>query len=120
MQFIEKHYTLDPSQEGFDHAYAADPLTFEGYVNDIRQAESALAFNNQKLKKDELYVKQRARRSLYAKTDLEKGHTISDEDILIVRPEGPLKSEDYDLIIGKTLLQDIKQNTPFTLDKIAI
>ncbi len=120
VKYIEKHYTLDPNQEGFDHAYAADPLTFEDYVKDIRDAESALAYNKQKLKKDELYVKQRARRSLYAKKDLAKGHILTDQDILIVRPEGPLKSEDYDLIIGKTLLEDVKQYSPFTLDKIRV
>ncbi|MGD1961213.1 MAG: N-acetylneuraminate synthase family protein [Fulvivirga sp.] len=116
IKYIEKHYTLDPKQEGFDHAYAADPDIFKRYVNDIREAESALIFPDRKLKDDELYVKQRARRSLYARKYLKKGHILRDEDILIVRPEGPLNSEDYDLIIGKKLVRDIDKNAPFTLD----
>lgn len=118
VKYIEKHYTLDPKQEGFDHAYAADPDTFKRYVSDIREAESALAYPKQKLREDELYVKQRARRSLYAHKDLKKGHILRDEDILIVRPEGPLNSEDYDLIVGKKLVRDIDKNAPFTLNSV--
>lgn len=41
-KFIEKHFTLDQSQDGPDHHMSMDPFQFRGYVNDIREAEKAL------------------------------------------------------------------------------
>lgn len=118
VSYIEKHFTLDPSQEGFDHAYAANPETFKAYVSDIRDAEQAMTYTPVKIKSDEAYVKKRARRSLYASKDLKKGHILTASDILIVRPEGPLNSEDFDLIVGKELKENINQYQPFTLKAV--
>ena len=39
---LEKHYTLDRAQDGFDHANSLDPAEFERYVGDVRDAEAAL------------------------------------------------------------------------------
>ncbi len=39
---IEKHFTLDRSQDGPDHSYALDPAGFRQMVNAVRLAESML------------------------------------------------------------------------------
>ncbi len=41
-KFIEKHFTLDTSYDGPDHAMSMDPALFKQYVHAIRTAESAL------------------------------------------------------------------------------
>ncbi|OFY37554.1 MAG: hypothetical protein A2W91_14485 [Bacteroidetes bacterium GWF2_38_335] len=119
ISYIEKHYTIDHTQEGFDHLYAFEEDQFIEYVDNIRKAEEALSFQGSKLKKDELYVKKRARRSLYAARAMKKGEVIKDKDVMVVRPEGIMDASEIDLIIGKKLNRNIKLYEPFSPDMIS-
>lgn len=98
--WIEKHFTTSRSQDGFDHAYAMEPEMLRAYIEDIRSVEAACARPENKLGSDEANVKQRARRSLYAARDIQPGERISINDILIVRPEGPLQPKDAYSVSG--------------------
>ncbi len=114
--FFEKHYTLDKSQEGFDHAYALEPEELKSYISALKGGYTALQPAAGKLTEDETNVKARARRSLYAIRDLSAGETISNEDVLVVRPEGIMNANQIDSLIGKTLTKDIKKHQPFSSD----
>lgn len=107
--WLEKHFTLDRSQVGFDHAYAMEPDSLVSYVNDIRKAEAACQTGNEKLLSAERTVKERARRSLYAARDITAGEVVTLDDILIVRPEGPMAPGDVDLILGKPTTRQISK-----------
>jgi sialic acid synthase SpsE len=112
--YIEKHFTYDRKAEGFDHAYACDPEPFVQYVADIRSAEKALQTASIKLGEHELYVRKRARRSLYAARDLVAGQIVRDEDVLVLRPQNVMSADQIDLVVGKQMRQDILQYQPFT------
>jgi sialic acid synthase SpsE len=116
--YIEKHITLDCNQEGLDHKHAAEPDVFRQYVSDIRAAVKALQPAKEKLKEDELYVKKRARRSVYASRNICAGETISENDLLIVRPSSILTADEADLVIGKKAKRNINQYEPFAFDMI--
>jgi sialic acid synthase SpsE len=116
--YFEKHITLDKKQEGFDHAYASEENDFRQYISDIHNVYEALQYNQIKLKDEEINVKKRARRSLYAIRKLEKGEIIEDEDILIVRPEAILNADQVNLILGKRCKKTIMQYQPFSLNLI--
>jgi len=103
VQWIEKHITMDRNAAGFDHAYAMEPVAFAQYVRDVRSVEAACAGVEEKIGEAEMSVKQRARRGIYARRDLEVGKIISQEDVLIVRPEGQLSPNDLPLILGKRM-----------------
>ncbi|MFW5850685.1 MAG: N-acetylneuraminate synthase family protein [Bacteroidota bacterium] len=118
ISYIEKHYTLDCNQEGFDHKYAAEPNVFKQYVKDIRMSEAALRRPEVKLAEDELYVKKRARRSLYAARDIKSGEVLSDDDILVVRPSAIVDASDYDFFVGQKTTMPIKQYEPFSFNII--
>ena len=116
--WFEKHFTEDKNQEGLDHKHAMDESELAGYVRDIRDTEVALLLKEEKISEDERYTRKRARRSLYAATNLPFGHLIKDEDILCVRPEGIMSADQIDLLVGRTTICEISQFEPFTLDKI--
>lgn len=118
VSYIEKHYTLDASQEGFDHQYAAEPEMFIQYVKDIRAAEKALAYKSSKLGVKELYTAERAKRSIYAARQIKPGEIIKEDDLLIVRPSNILKASQIDLVIGKKALKQIEQYQPLSFDLI--
>jgi sialic acid synthase SpsE len=116
--WFEKHFTTDRTQEGFDHAYAMEEEGFAKYVADIRAAEEALKPKDEKISDAERYTRKRARRSLYAARDIQAGQVITDDDVLVVRPEGIMNADDIDLIVGKTAAVALKQHEPFSLEKV--
>ena len=116
--WFEKHFTADRSQEGFDHAYAMEEQGMTDYVSDLRKAEQALTPKTEKISAAERYTRKRARRSIYAARDLKAGTLISNEDLLIVRPEGKLDADQIDLVIGQKLKVDLQQYTALSLEHI--
>ncbi len=118
-EYFEKHFTLDKSQTGFDHSYALEPDELEHYINELLDGFQAITPQQDKLSAEEREVMQRARRSLYASRDLNTGHTLTDEDILVVRPQGPLEAHQIDQVIGKVLTSSIKKHQALTRDIIS-
>lgn len=112
--WLEKHFTLDRSAKGFDHAYAMEPAMLAGYIADIRSAEAALARQTPKVGEAEATVRQRARRSLWSASDLPAGHVVGDADVLVVRPAGPLTPVELPRILGGKLAKPIRASEPFT------
>ena len=55
----------------------------------------------------------RARRALYSNRDIEIGEIVKDEDILIVRPQGPMSADQYDQIVGHPIKKAIMKHEPF-------
>lgn len=111
--YIEKHFTYDRSAEGFDHAYACEGPCFEAYVAEIRSAEKALKIPQTKLSEDEMYTRKRARRSLYAARELKAGSVITDEDVLVVRPENIMSADQIDIVVGSRLAADMNAYQAF-------
>jgi sialic acid synthase SpsE len=114
--WIEKHFTLDRSSPGFDHAYSMEPDAMVAYIADARASELACQPSGQKVGTTESQTKLRARRSLYAARDLQAGETLDAKDILVVRPEGPLAPNDISLVEGRVLRRNVLQYEPLALE----
>ena len=114
-EWFEKHYTFDRTAPGFDHANSLDPQQLNQYVADIRAAKSAMQRPAVKVGEKEAGTRSRARRALHAARDLQPGHIITEADVNIVRPEGPLAPGDLPLVLGQKLAQPISANEPFSL-----
>ncbi|MFQ5805855.1 MAG: N-acetylneuraminate synthase family protein [Phycisphaerae bacterium] len=112
--WIEKHITLDRSAAGFDHAYAMEPAAFAAYVNDVSAAAAACQPREQKISAAETEVKRRARRALYAARELPAGSKITEADVLVVRPEGPLPPTALPRVVGQTVHRAVRKYEPLT------
>ena len=117
--WIEKHFTLDRSAVGFDHAYSMEPDMLESYIADIRASEAACSVPPEKVQTTEAGVRQRARRALYAARDISPGETISESDVLIVRPEGPISPEDAGRVVGSRTRIQFRRFEPITWEGLA-
>jgi len=116
VEWIEKHFTLDRSQSGFDHSYALEPEGLSGFIKDMRSSRDACERQHIKVGAEEELVKQRARRSLYAARIINHGEKVKESDILVVRPEGHLKPNDIPRLIGKTARKVIHQYESISWD----
>ncbi len=112
--YLEKHYTQDKNQEGFDHAYALEAKEFSQYVSDIREAEIALERTPSKIGEKERFVRRRARRSIYSSRLIRKDHVITEDDILIVRPEGLMNADEIDSVLGARATRNIEPYQPIS------
>lgn len=101
--WIEKHFTLDRRLEGFDHRHALEPEELKAFVAAVRDTEASIAPKADKIGAAEADTRKRARRGVYARRDLPAGHVLVAQDLLIVRPEGPLGADEADRIIGGRL-----------------
>jgi len=115
--YIEKHITLNRSDEGFDHAYAMEPKEIAQYFLDVRQSEQACQLQvGEKVSAVEREVRKRARRGLYAAKDLAEDSILTEADVLVVRPEGALQPNDLPLLLGKRIRRTLRRFEELSLD----
>lgn len=105
---IEKHITLDNNLPGPDHRTSLNPDDFKIFAENIRLAEKILWDDPKCIPCEE--EKKLARRSLAVKHDLPKGHTLTYDEIIALRPviDGVLKAEWLNYVVGQELQTDVK------------
>lgn len=84
---LEKHFTTDKTLAGPDHAASAEPAELAEYVAAARAAYSALGDGVKRRMPAEEDVAAVARRSWHATRDLAVGDTITESDVVALRPE---------------------------------
>jgi N-acetylneuraminate synthase/N,N'-diacetyllegionaminate synthase len=110
---LEKHFTLDRTLPGPDHAASIEPAEFSQYAHLARLAADGRwhADENEKrlgpptkfLLPIEADVRQVARRSIVAAKDLPANHVLTMNDLAFKRPGGGLEPWQADLLLGKRL-----------------
>ena len=58
------------------------------------------------------------REGLYFANDYKAGHLLTQEDVLIQRPALELRSKYRELVIGSTLIRDVKAEEPISIEDI--
>jgi sialic acid synthase SpsE len=102
---IEKHFTDDNNREGPDHKFALNPKSWKEMVEMGNEVFECLGDGRKKVEENEknAYVVQR--RSIVCVNNLEKGHTLTEEDLDFLRPcpKGSFHPYQWKELIGKTL-----------------
>ena len=105
---IEKHYTLDNSLKGPDHAFSMNPATWKEMVERTRELELAMGDGCKRIEGNEQETAIVQRRCLRLVRDMKKGEKITAEAMEALRPanKGAVQPYEADLIVGKVLQQD--------------
>lgn len=85
-EVLEKHFTLDRSLPGPDHAASLEPGELAALVTEIRDVEAALGNGIKQPGAAELANRTIARKSLHAARDLAVGEVLQPGDIAVLRP----------------------------------
>lgn len=104
---IEKHFTLDRTLPGPDHVASLEPTELKEMVKAIRNIELAMGGDGEK-KPSQSETKNIAiaRKSIHINKNLSKGATITDNDIISLRPGDGISPMEWENIIGKKLNTD--------------
>ncbi len=110
---IEKHLTMDRSDDGLDAAFSLEPDELHLMCKSVREAWEAkgrVRFDRSESEKSNVGL----RRSLYVLADMKKGENLSPENLRAIRPGLGLPPKYLDLLFGKRVNQDIKRGTPMS------
>lgn len=105
---IEKHFTLDKSLPGLDHAHSLDAEEFRSQVEFIRRVEAMLGTGVWQLTEVEREERKLARRSCHATCDLHPGELITWDKIAILRPATGCPPGKAHQLIGRRVQRPVK------------
>lgn len=115
---IEKHFTLDRSLPGPDHAASLEPNELKEMVKTIRNIELAISGNAQKEPSEsEKKNVEIARKSIVAKTSITKGEVFSELNITTKRPGNGISPMAWNEVIGKVAIKDFNEDDLIVLEK---
>ena len=97
---IEKHFTLDNSQELGDHRLSIEPAELKSMVEAIRRIAAMLGSGEIGLTDGELPMRRMLRRGIYAARNLPAGTVISADDLVYLRPETGLTPASAGQLVG--------------------
>lgn len=103
---IEKHFTLDRSMRGPDHAASLEPGELTQMVSAIRNIEIALGNGEKVPTKSEFKNRKIARKSIVAAQPISKGMLFSEDNITVKRPGLGLSPMLWDEVLGQTAKRD--------------
>lgn len=104
---IEKHITFSRSLKGPDHPYALEVDEYKTMVQEIRNLEKAIGDGRKRPAHAEMGERTGARRSIYARSNIEEGTVITADVLKLVRHAYGLKPGDMKMLIGKTAARNI-------------
>lgn len=115
---IEKHFTLHRAWKGTDHSFSLETSGMRRMVRDLRRVKQAMGDGIKKIYPCEEKAIYKMGKGLYAARELIAGTKLQAEDIIIKSPRAEMDPYEIDLLIGQTLIQDMKKEEPFSRNNI--
>ncbi len=112
---IEKHFTLDQSDDGIDSSFSLEPDDLRALVVESERAWRALgdvSYGPSEKEKASLQF----RRSLYIAQDMKKGDVFTEKNLRAVRPGLGLPPKHLPSLIGRRIAKDARKGTPLSWD----
>jgi|TARA_Y100000389_G_scaffold102965_1_gene99815 N-acetylneuraminate synthase len=114
---IEKHFTIDRSLEGPDHACSLEPLELKNMIDAIRNIEIACSGDGNKYPTaSEIKNKLIVRKSLYSSKDIKKGTKLTKDMIIALRPGDGISPMEIPNLVGKTFKRNLKVSEKITYE----
>jgi N,N'-diacetyllegionaminate synthase len=103
---IEKHFTLDRSMPGPDHAASLQPDELRALVAGVRRIELALGSSRKQRTLSEEKNRVVVRKSIVASRNIKSGEVFSEENLTVKRPGSGLSPMRWDEVIGCLAVRD--------------
>lgn len=111
---IERHFTLDRTMEGPDHAASLECADFKSLIEGIREIEQAMGDGGERrISQGEMINRENLGKSLVAAQDLSKGTVIRPEHVQVRSPGQGLSPQCYEQLLGRTLQHDLNEEDFF-------
>ncbi len=99
-RIVEKHFTLNRTSKGTDHAFSLEPLGLKKMVRDLERTFKALGDGVKKVYESEKAPIIKMGKSLVVARDLPSGHVITAPDIVMKSPGGGIPPYELEAVLG--------------------
>lgn len=97
---IERHFTLDRTMDGPDHAASLEPTGLKKMIRDIRNVEQSIGTPHRYMTRGEYNNRVALAKSLVATRDIDAGEIIEREDLTAKSPEKGISPQELYTIVG--------------------
>jgi len=97
--------------DGPDHRASLEPEELKEMVNSIRNIEKALGSSEKKPSQSESVNIDVARKSIFAKIDINKGDILDKKNLCVKRPGSGISPMKWDEVMGTISIKNYKKNT---------
>jgi N-acetylneuraminate synthase/sialic acid synthase len=116
---VEKHFTLNRSMKGTDHAFSLEHSGMRRMVRDLQRARVAMGDGLKRQYPSEVAPLQKMGKKLVAARDLPAGHLLAREDIAIKSPNDGLPPYELEKFLGRRLGRALSEDESLSFDVIA-
>ena len=113
---VEKHFTLNHTWKGTDHAFSLEPNGFRKLVRDLRRTRVAIGDGVKRVYDSEVNPITNMGKKMVAARYLPAGHMIQREDIAIKSPGNGLPPYEIDKVISRVTREAMKEDDDITYD----
>lgn len=100
-KIVERHFTLDRTMKGGDHAASLEPTGFEKMVRDIRHTEEALGGFTKEVQESELPIFKKLAKSIVSTKAIPEGATITADMLTTKGPGSGISPTKMSEVVGK-------------------
>jgi sialic acid synthase len=112
---IEKHFTMNHTWKGTDHAFSLEPVGFTKMVRDLHRARAAMGDGKKQPLAKEKDPLTKMGKALVAARPLRADQILTEADIAIKSPGGGLAPYEMDRLVGMQLVRSLEADQPFQL-----
>lgn len=117
-RMIEKHFTLNHTWKGSDHAMSLEPVGFSKMVRDLRRCRLALGDGLKKVFPSEEPAIQKMGKRLVARRPLLAGHVLERADVAEKSPGGGTPPSELDGLLGRRLVRALEVDDDLAADVV--
>lgn len=115
---IEKHFTLDRTMKGSDHAFSLEPVGMRKLVRDLQRVRLALGDGIKKFYEEEKVGLYKMGKCIVAARSLKAGQAIRRADLTFKSPFEGLLPYEAEKLYGKRLKINLKKDQPLQLSYV--
>ena len=115
---IEKHFTLNHTWKGTDHAFSLEPTGFRKLVRDLQRTKAAMGDGVKQVYKSEVNPITKMGKKMVAARGLPAGHMIQREDIAFKSPGDGLPPYDIDKVIGRVTKAELQEDDAIAFEAL--
>ncbi len=104
---VERHFTIDRTLPGPDHAASLEPPGLTRLIRDIRAIERALGRDDKRVLPEEISIRARLAKSVVSAVPIPRGAALRREHLTIKGPGTGFKPSALPILVGSAAQEDI-------------
>lgn len=115
---VERHFTLDRTMKGPDHAASLEPPGLFKLIRDIQIIKKSMGSSKKRIQEREIPIQTKLAKSVVAAVDIPKGTVITREMLTVKGPNTGLSPKYIYILPGKRAVKDIKEDSAITEEMV--